>query len=93
MAVIATVAAVIIILVILVMRKRIALVVQLFKEAGKALQSMPLLMFQPIWVSIFSSFILVANWSALNIHFVQTFLQKFSDFHLPCYRRRRLGFL
>lgn len=33
------------------MRKRIALVVQLFKESGKAIQSMPLLLVQPMVVS------------------------------------------
>ena len=43
---------VILLLIILVLRKRIALVVQLFKEAGKAVQAMPLLILQPLWVSI-----------------------------------------
>lgn len=32
------------------MRKRIKLVIQLFKEAGKAVQAMPLLLFQPLVV-------------------------------------------
>lgn len=35
------------------MRNRIALVVQLFKESGKAIQSMPLLLIQPMVVSLF----------------------------------------
>ena len=35
----------------LVLRKRIKLVVQLFKEAGKAVHSMPLILLQPFWVS------------------------------------------
>ena len=39
-------------LILLVMRSRIGLVAQLFKEAGKAIGAMPLLLFQPIWVSI-----------------------------------------
>lgn len=43
-----TIVTVIILLIILVMRKRIKLVVQLFKEAGKAVSSMPLLLLQPI---------------------------------------------
>lgn len=38
-------------LVVLVMRKRIQLVVQLFREAGKAVTSMPVLLLQPVLVS------------------------------------------
>jgi solute carrier family 44 protein 1 (choline transporter-like protein) len=34
------------------MRKRIELVMQLFREAGKAVCAMPVLLFQPILVSI-----------------------------------------
>ena len=41
-------------LVILVMRKRIKLVIQLFKEAGKAINSMPLLLLEPLLVSDYS---------------------------------------
>lgn len=37
------------------MRRRIALVVQLFKESGKAIQSMPLLLIQPMVVSFDST--------------------------------------
>lgn len=37
------------------MRKRIALVMQLFREAGKAVCAMPALLFQPIYVSTFQS--------------------------------------
>lgn len=33
------------------MRNRIKLVIALFTEAGKAVGSMPLLLFQPVWVS------------------------------------------
>ncbi|PIK45519.1 hypothetical protein BSL78_17623 [Apostichopus japonicus] len=40
---------VLILLILLVMRKRIALVVALFKEAGKVIASIPLLLLQPIW--------------------------------------------
>uniref|UniRef100_A0A182XV08 Choline transporter-like protein n=1 Tax=Anopheles stephensi TaxID=30069 RepID=A0A182XV08_ANOST len=47
-AIAATVVTLIVYLVILVMRKRIRLVVQLFKEAGKAIASMPLLLAEPI---------------------------------------------
>jgi len=39
-----------VLLVILVMRKRIKLVIQLFQEAGKAINSMPLLLFEPVLV-------------------------------------------
>ncbi|XP_040155385.1 choline transporter-like protein 1 isoform X1 [Anopheles arabiensis] len=47
-AIAATVATLLVYLVILVMRKRIKLVVQLFKEAGKAIASMPFLLAEPI---------------------------------------------
>lgn len=47
-AIAATIVTVIIWLVVLVMRKRIQLVVQLFKEAGKAVASMPLLLLEPL---------------------------------------------
>lgn len=50
-AIIATVLAVIIILVIIAMRKRIKLVIELFKEAGKAISDMPLLLFEPLLVN------------------------------------------
>lgn len=43
---------VIILLIVLVMRKRIALVMQLFREAGKAVYAMPALLLQPIYVNI-----------------------------------------
>lgn len=56
LAIVATVAAVIIVLVVLVMRKRIALVAQLFKEAGKALHSMPFLLLEPLVVILFYFF-------------------------------------
>ncbi|XP_011067500.1 PREDICTED: choline transporter-like protein 1 isoform X3 [Acromyrmex echinatior] len=48
-AIIMSVISVIVLLVILVMRKRIELVMQLFREAGKAVYSMPALLFQPIY--------------------------------------------
>ncbi|XP_041359407.1 choline transporter-like protein 1 isoform X2 [Gigantopelta aegis] len=46
-AIAASVVALIILLILLVLRKRIKLVVQLFKEAGKAVACMPLLLVQP----------------------------------------------
>lgn len=49
-AIIATIATIIISLVIFVMRKRVKLVIQLFKEAGKALTDMPMLLFEPLLV-------------------------------------------
>ncbi|XP_063977227.1 choline transporter-like protein 1 isoform X2 [Diachasmimorpha longicaudata] len=48
-AILMTIVAVVTVLVVLVMRKRIALVVQLFREAGKAVYSMPALLLQPIY--------------------------------------------
>ncbi|XP_058454180.1 choline transporter-like protein 1 isoform X1 [Malaya genurostris] len=47
-AIAATVATILVYLVILVMRKRIKLVVQLFREAGKAISNMPFLLLEPI---------------------------------------------
>ncbi|XP_037042642.1 choline transporter-like protein 1 [Bradysia coprophila] len=47
-AIIATIATIVISLVVLVLRKRIQLVIALFKEAGKALGNMPLLLLEPI---------------------------------------------
>ncbi|XP_061166170.1 choline transporter-like protein 1 [Saccostrea echinata] len=44
-----TVVMVIVLLILLVMRKRIALVVQLFKEASHAVSSIPFLLIQPLW--------------------------------------------
>lgn len=42
----------IILLLLLIMRKRIALVVQLFREAGKAIAKMPLILIQPLWTLV-----------------------------------------
>ncbi|XP_074640243.1 choline transporter-like protein 1 [Tubulanus polymorphus] len=49
---VATGVTVIILFILLIMRKRIQLVVQLFKEAGKAIGKMPLLLLQPLWTLI-----------------------------------------
>lgn len=48
-AIIMSVVTVVTLLIVLVMRKRIALVMQLFREAGKAVASMPALLLQPIY--------------------------------------------
>lgn len=45
---------IVIILVVLVMRKRIQLVIQLLKEAGKSIMAMPLIIFEPLLVIGFS---------------------------------------
>lgn len=50
-AIIATIITIVICLVVLVLRKRIQLVIALFKEAGKALTNMPLLLLEPIVVN------------------------------------------
>ena len=49
-AIVVSIVSVIILLILLVLRKRIKLVVQLFKEAGKAVQCMPFILIQPFWV-------------------------------------------
>ncbi|XP_020286444.1 choline transporter-like protein 1 isoform X2 [Pseudomyrmex gracilis] len=59
-AIIASVVTVIVLLVILVMRKRIQLVMQLFREAGKAVSAMPALLFQPIYTYLLLGFTSVA---------------------------------
>ncbi|KAK2586916.1 hypothetical protein KPH14_009848 [Odynerus spinipes] len=48
-AIIMSVVTVVTLLIVLVMRKRIALVMQLFREAGKAVSSMPALLLQPVY--------------------------------------------
>ncbi|XP_015431429.1 PREDICTED: choline transporter-like protein 1 isoform X1 [Dufourea novaeangliae] len=48
-AIILSTVTVITLLIVLVMRKRIALVMQLFREAGKAVYAMPVLLLQPIY--------------------------------------------
>ncbi|XP_062554590.1 choline transporter-like protein 1 isoform X1 [Armigeres subalbatus] len=63
-AIAATVATIIVYLIVLVMRKRIRLVVQLFREAGKAISSMPFLLLEPIL-----TFISIASVIALYIYF------------------------
>ncbi|ETN64441.1 ctl transporter [Anopheles darlingi] len=60
----ATVATVIVCLVILVMRRRIKLVVQLFREAGKAIASMPLLLAEPVL-----TFVTIGGAIALYVYF------------------------
>ncbi|KAJ9589125.1 hypothetical protein L9F63_017584, partial [Diploptera punctata] len=65
-AIIATIVTVIVLLVILVMRKRIKLVIQLFKEAGKAVASMPLLLLEPL-VTFVALGLVVAAWLILAL--------------------------
>ncbi|XP_071119389.1 choline transporter-like protein 1 [Haliotis cracherodii] len=49
---VASVIAIIVFLLVIVLRKRIKLVVQLFKEAGSVFQRIPLLLIQPVWTLI-----------------------------------------
>ncbi|XP_022093439.1 choline transporter-like protein 1 isoform X2 [Acanthaster planci] len=66
---IATGVTVILLLVLLVMRKRIALVVALFKEAGKAIACIPFLLLQPIW-TILAMVVLCAYWGFVYLYLV-----------------------
>lgn len=50
-AIICTIVSIAITLIIIVMRKRVKLVIELFKEAGKAISDMPLLLIEPLLVS------------------------------------------
>lgn len=52
-AIIATILTVCVSLIVLAMRKRIKLVIQLFKEAGKSIASMPFILFEPILVKLY----------------------------------------
>lgn len=47
-----TIITIVVFLLILVMRKRIQLVIQLIREAGKAIAAMPIILFEPILVSL-----------------------------------------
>ncbi|KAK5642484.1 hypothetical protein RI129_008651 [Pyrocoelia pectoralis] len=51
-AIIATITTVCLMFIILILRKRLKLVIQLFKEAGRAVAAMPLLLVQPLWTFI-----------------------------------------
>lgn len=69
-AIAATILTCIICLVIFVLRKRIRLVIQLFKEAGKALIDMPLLLVEPILVSIIGPYIFTSTQTIWNVCFI-----------------------
>lgn len=60
LAIASTITSVVLTLTVIFLRKRIKLVIVLFKEAGKAVSSMPLILFEPITVcnspTIYSSF-------------------------------------
>lgn len=72
-AIITTIVTVLITLLIIVMRKRVRLVIELFKEAGKAISDMPLLLLEPLLVRI------------LTQNFFNIFLFNFIFRHLrPC---------
>lgn len=53
---------VLILLIVLAMRKRVELVAALFREAGKSVHAMPLLLIQPIW-TLLALCILCAAWA------------------------------
>lgn len=52
-AILTTIFTICVCLIILVLRKRIQLVIQLFREAGKAVANMPFLLIEPIFVSTY----------------------------------------
>lgn len=53
--IVATVVVVLITVLIIVMRKRVRLVIELFREAGKAIADMPLLLFEPLLVRLLTT--------------------------------------
>ncbi|XP_071453243.1 choline transporter-like protein 1 [Hetaerina americana] len=65
-AITSTIITIIIVLVLIVMRRRIELVVLMFKEAGAAVHSMPLLLAQPLFTYIFLA-ITVSIWLYLTL--------------------------
>ncbi|XP_050442637.1 choline transporter-like protein 1 [Adelges cooleyi] len=88
-AIIATISSVVILLIIVAMRDRIALVVQLFREAGKAIQSMPLLLMQPMVTFLF----LVAAiflWSYFAVLIQASGFPAFQENHNVYYKKDQL---
>uniref|UniRef100_A0A1B6CV87 Choline transporter-like protein n=1 Tax=Clastoptera arizonana TaxID=38151 RepID=A0A1B6CV87_9HEMI len=78
-AIIATIVTVIILLIILVMRKRIQLVVQLFEEAGKAVNAIPSLLFLPV-VTFLVLTVVVVMWFVFEFLIESSgFLQRVPD--------------
>ncbi len=53
---------VLILLIVLAMRKRVELVAALFREAGKSVHAMPLLLIQPVW-TLLALCVLCAGWA------------------------------
>ncbi|XP_063598067.1 choline transporter-like protein 1 [Penaeus indicus] len=52
MAIVSTIFTVLTIMLLIAMRKRIKLVIVLFKEAGKAIAAMPMILMQPVWTCL-----------------------------------------
>ncbi|XP_022907847.2 choline transporter-like protein 1 [Onthophagus taurus] len=65
-AIIVTIITVCVVVLIIALRNRIKLVVQLFKEAGKAIASMPLLLLQP-FLTLFSLAVVMISWLYLAL--------------------------
>jgi len=82
-AIIATILTIVVLLVILVMRKRIQLVVQLFKEAGKAVASLPILLFEPILVSYFRRRFWRRRHRTLGLHLLLLLLLRVREAFCP----------
>lgn len=82
---------VVVVLVVLVMRKRIALVVQLFREAGKAVYAMPALLLQPIYVRILRQSLRKNNWD-YNLTFALRRIRKMYSFPSQTYLLIGLSF-
>lgn len=84
-AIISTVVAFCISLLIIVMRKRVKLVIELFKEAGKALSDMPLLLLEPLLVSWKYLYQLHRSFSKLNL-ILDFFCSRCNDCALVLFR-------
>lgn len=56
-AIVATICSVLLLIILIAMRNRIRLVIALFKEAGRAVAAMPLILFQPVWTFIWMALV------------------------------------
>jgi len=70
LAICTTIVGVIVLLILLVVWKRVKLVVQLFREAGRAVHAMPLILLQPL-LTFVAFAILAISW-ALGLAFIET---------------------
>uniref|UniRef100_H2Z458 Choline transporter-like protein n=1 Tax=Ciona savignyi TaxID=51511 RepID=H2Z458_CIOSA len=84
----ATIITFVLLLLILVMRKRVALTVDLFYEAGKCMQHMPTLLLQPLWtffvlVFFWIGWVVVFGFIAFSVHPIKNHIETTIRFIKP----------